>query len=363
MTRYDSEEKNLNCGRASSMDQIVLLHCSDVHFGEIPANNQFHRLWPMKNQNAHDLQLCLGLKPALEDVRDLTGLPDSEEIRIIVSGDLTATGGDKEFLVGHSFLRSHYRVQREPTSDVTGFDIRANRKGDDLPLRVVPGNHDHWWGSKWMWGNNPNIRGSHFRDTPWLIPWQSGALVLEVGGLDSCAGVDPKQRNKRQIGKLDLSTGGEVERLKGLLRDSDKAGLPKGAKARVRTIVVHHSLAYAGGLWGALKLDDASKRALLELAEEFRMAAYLTGHTHDFFFDPPFDTLPNGSGKVHELRSASTLQGPHGRHGPEPPGFWAHKIWLDGGQARWTSWRYYWNGASRFEPKDRKKPCVEFSTP
>jgi len=344
------------------VDQIVLLHCSDVHFGEIPANNRFFP-GPMRGENAHDFQLCLGLNPAMEDIRDLTGLPDDEEIRIVVSGDLTATGGHKEYLVGHSFLRSLYRIRREPASDVAGFDIRANRTTEDLPLRAVPGNHDHWWGSRLMWAKNPNIRGSHFRNTSWLLPWRSGALVLEVGGLDSCAGVDPKKRNIKQIGKLDLSKGGEVERLKDLLRKSDKAGLPQGATARVRTIVVHHSLAYAGGWWGALKLDDASKQALLEVAEEFRIAAFLTGHTHDFFFDPPFDTLPKRSSKVYELRCASTLQGPHSRDDPEAPGFWAHKIWVERGQAKWTSWRYYWNGSSRFEPKDRKKPCVDFPAP
>jgi hypothetical protein len=345
------------------MDQIVLLHCSDVHFGEIPANNRFHRWGPMKAQNAHDFLLCLGLRPALEDMRDLTDLTDDQEVKIVVSGDLTLAGGDKEFLVGHSFLRSLYRVRREPASDVAGFDIQSNGNAEDLPLRAVPGNHDHWWGSRFMWGNNPNIRGAHFRDTPWLLSWRTGALVLEVGGLDSCAGIDPRQRNVKQIGSLDLSKGGEFKILKDSLRQSNANGLPDGVARRVRVIVVHHSLAYAGGLRGALKLDDDSKQALLELAEEFQIAAYLTGHTHDFFFEPPFPTLPNGSHRVYELRSASTLQGPHDRHDPEPPGFWAHKVSFDGKQVKWTAWRYYWNGMSRFEPRNRKKPCVEFDLP
>ena len=346
------------------MDQIVLLHCSDVHFCEIPVNTNFSKLWGRRDQNAHDYQLCQGLQPAIEDVRMLTELPENEDLRIIVSGDLTATGGDNEFVVGHSFFRSHYRLRREElTSDRMGFDVRGGSAADQFPLRLVPGNHDHWWGSSWMWGNNPNIRGSHFRDTPWLLAWRAGALELEVAGLDSCAGIDPKKRNKRQIGKLDLSNDGEVKRLKQALKVSDAKGLPDGVHARVRTIVVHHSLAYSGGLTGKLELENASKQVLLELAEEFRIAAFLTGHTHDFFFDPPFDTLPKGSAKVYELRSASTLQGPHTRKTPEPPGFWAHKIWLDGGQAKWTSWRYYWNGADGFEPVDRAAPCVEFDPP
>lgn len=344
----------------SPRNQIVIVHCSDLHFGEVPANNIFHSSWPRREQNAHDLKLCMGLEVAMEDVRDLTDLADDEPIRFVMSGDLTLAGSDKEFLVGQSFLRSLFQLRRYPVTDTVGFNVRGSVVPEELPLRAVPGNHDHWCGSRWMWGNNPNIRNSQFRKTSWVIPWRQDALMLEVCGLDSCAGVSPRVRNKRQIGMLDLSQNGEVEVLRAELQIRDQQALPDGVRFRIRALVVHHSLAYAGGFRGALKLDDASKKVLLELAEEFKISAFLTGHTHDFFFDPSFDTLPNGSHKVYELRSASTLQGPATRKSPEPPGFWVHRIQVIDNSVQWSSWRYYWDGASAFLPKNRSTPCVQF---
>jgi hypothetical protein len=207
-----------------------------------------------------------------------------------------------------------------------------------------------------MWALNPNVRGTHFRKTPWRRVWTAAGLELELYGLDSNAGLDPRRRNAKAIGRLDLSPNGEVNRLVRLLKRSDRRPLGQGT-IRARALVMHHSLGFAGGITGFCVLEDASKKRVFEVCEQYRIAAVLTGHTHDFFLKPfPFPS----SGDVWELRSASTLQWPAKRQ-PEP-GFLAHKVWLDAGRARWQAWRYYWKGTA-FVPKDRQNPCADFYCP
>jgi hypothetical protein len=280
------------------MEQIVVLHFSDTHFGAILANNQFS--W-LTGWAAHDMLLCRAVPLALDDVRVLLALEDSHELCVAVSGDLTCTGESKEFPVAHSFFRSQWYLRRPPSRGV-GLSVQDGR------LAYIPGNHDHWDGQRVPpLAYTPSILRQHFYPTPWRTLWKSpgGSLELELYGIDSNAGLKNQSQNFLARGSFAAS---ELAQMENLLQESDAHPLPTGT-VRVRAILTHHSLAYHDRLLRKQALDDVSRDRLLDLAGKHRIAAILTGHTHDFYLNKPFLVpVPGVSNhEVHELRSATTL--------------------------------------------------------
>jgi hypothetical protein len=342
------------------MSNIALLHCSDLHIGQEPGNDQFKNVPVIRYANAHALPLARGLREVVDDVAAQCGLGEEEEPYIVMSGDLTARGHAKEFVVAHSFLRSFWREVRSPEDKLAGMDVRDAISDSAPRLATIPGNHDQWKGQSYRnnVGYNPNLRGTHFRATYWRRAWQSGELELELYGLDSNAGLPQTQGSWRQRGQLDLLKNGEVDQLETYLQQNQPPTLPAGISYQVRALVVHHSLASGGGL------RSASCDRLLELAEAYHIAAILTGHTHDFLAKP-MDTLPNKLRKVYELRSASALQGPENRLKPSP-GILAHRIFVDANQVRWQAWRYEWDSSNKsfaILSQDLANPFADFIVP
>jgi hypothetical protein len=319
----------------NTMSNIALLHCSDLHIGQEPGNDQFEKIPLFRLANAHALPLGRGLREVVDDVAVQCGLGEDEDAYIVMSGDLTARGHAKEFVVAHSFLRSFWREVRSPENQLAGMDVRDSLNDSAPRLAAVSGNHDQWKGKSYRnnVGYNPNLKGTHFRATYWRRAWQSGELELELYGLDSNAGLSTTF-SLNQRGQLDLSKNGEVDQLEAYLGKNQSPILPDGIRYQVRALVLHHSLASSG-----LRRD--SRDRLLALAETYHIAAILTGHTHDFLANP-MDTMPNKQRKVYELRSASTMQGPENRSRPSP-GFLAHRIFVDGNRVRWKAWRYKWD--------------------
>jgi 3',5'-cyclic AMP phosphodiesterase CpdA len=342
------------------MSSIGLLHCSDLHIGREPGNDQFTQKPVLRYANAHALPLARGLTEVVDDVAQQCGLGADEPPRVIMSGDLTATGHAKEFVVAHTYLRSFWRIVRDPQTRLAGLDVRDSTQDPNPRLAAVAGNHEQWRGRGFMHnvGYTPALRNTHFRATSWIRTWRSGNLELEVYGLDSNAGLPQAKGSWRQRGELDLSPGGEIANLERDLKQNSSAILPPGVQYRVRAFLLHHSLASGGGV------KKASVQKLLELAETHSFAAVLTGHTHDFIANPR-DTLPTRHHKLWELRSASALQGPENRQNPSA-GFLAHRLWVDGNQVRWQAWRYLWDVAAQafaiWQP-DVAAPFADFVAP
>jgi 3',5'-cyclic AMP phosphodiesterase CpdA len=305
------------------MSVIGIIHFSDLHFGKSAANESFTPLPLLRRRNPHSFTLARGLSQVVGNVAAQMELPVDATPYLIMSGDLTATGHQEEFVVGHTFLRSQWRVRRDPP-ELVGFDVRP---GQECRLVTVPGNHDHWDG-RTLWFD-PRQRPAHFRPTPWKRVWEAGDLILEVYGLDSSAGLSPGRYSFQQLGMLSRL---EVSNLIDLLKQA--MPLPVG-KHRARALVVHHTL--DGGYY------DISPTALRRLAEKYKISAILTGHTHTFFTQP-MTPLPGRSRTVWELRSASTLQAPEARTNPVP-GFLAHQLKVENSQLVWRTWRYVWVSA------------------
>jgi 3',5'-cyclic AMP phosphodiesterase CpdA len=332
---------------------ILLIHISDLHFGPVLANNQFRFL---SGWSAHDFNLCTALPLALRFIRlRYLGISPENPLNLVISGDLTLEGDSRDFVVAHSYLRSSLRIQRTFPGNLTGLDL------DDDHLSAIPGNHDHWDGSKLMKAYTKDVFPSQFRVTPWKKVHTSldGRLKLELYGIDSNSGLAGSRYSLRAKGKF---SSGELTALKNELEASD-AETPEPDVTRVRAFVTHHSLAHPGGMGRlrTLELDPHSRKELLELAADYRVGAVLTGHTHDFFTHPFAVTTPKTSATVTELRSAATFHGP-AKAGEQ--GFLCHLIAMSGGKAVWRSWRFQWNGG-RYQPLDKAAgpPFAEFDLP
>lgn len=338
-------------------DSIVLAHISDLHFGEVLANNLFSFRSRVLHYPPHDFTLCLDFPNALEYIRvDLLDLADEELINVVLSGDMTTTGLATEFAVAHALLRSRLRIKREGLSRYAGFSI------PDKQMGAVPGNHDHFDGLQFMSrprAFTPSIFPDHFRPTPWVKEWRSlsGKLTLELHGVDSNSGLPPKRTNLRAKGSFSTA---ELDLLEQNLERSNAGGVEPG-RLRVRALVTHHSLMYAGvgAAFGAVALEDASRVRLLDIVARYQIRVVMTGHTHDSNFHPHAVTLPDGTiTEVWEIRSATTFQGPAA---PNKQGFWCDLIWLSDEGPRWCAWRFHW-AANRFEIR-RLKPDVDVLLP
>ena len=338
-------------------DPIVLAHISDLHFGEVLANNLFSFRSKVLHYPPHDFTLVLDFPNALEYIRvNLLDLADEELINIVMSGDVTATGLPTEFAVAHALLRSRVRIKREGLSRHAGFATPDDQIG------AVPGNHDHFNGLQFM--SRPraytaSIFPDHFRLTPWVKEWRclSGKLTLELHGIDSNSGLVPRRTNFRAKGSFATT---ELDLLEENLKRSDSRAAEPG-NVRVRALVTHHSLMYAGvgAAFGAVALDYASRNKLLEIAAKYKIKVIMTGHTHDAAFHPHQVTDPNGiMNEAWEIRSATTFQGPAR---PNKQGFWCHVIWLSDEGPQWYGWRFHW-AANRFEMR-RLKPDVDILLP
>ena len=241
------------------------------------AHNQREVALPGKFE--HDILLCRALINAHREARSLLNLADDERIHLVHSGDLTNSGHEQEFEIGHTFIRSRWCYRRDLITP-------EGLAGVTNCTAAVPGNHDHMNAQyPFVGAYNPEIMERDFRRTPWSKPsWVSrkGAVNVQAFGLDSNSGLSGT--NMRAKGKISED---EFDQLESLLATSDGAGEGYTVKA----LIVHHSVAYTGGAIDRraqfMILDDTSRAKLIALAQKYRVTAVLTGHTHDFFGSCP----------------------------------------------------------------------------
>jgi hypothetical protein len=317
-------------------DQVVFVQVSDCHIGRILANRDYTgairtTAGSGRSQPSHDVDLCKAFVGALDEVRDVTKMADEAPIRVVMSGDLTASGDPDEFAVAHSFFRSLWRLRRK---DVSRFEQEAGLSLVDDEYAGVPGNHDNWYGRGWRESPsyNPNLYPFHFRETPWNKVWPSEkrTMRLFLCGIDSNSGL-PDTTNRFAKGAI------KDEQLKALQNGPH----PDPNIVTIKAIVVHHSLAYVAP-WRkmhALELEAESREALLDAAAANGFVAIMTGHTHDPHHEPFSRQVNGGTRVVHELRCASTFQVP-----PEDTrGFIVHRIYKDNGGYVWSTLKYVWH--------------------
>jgi hypothetical protein len=326
---------------ADVADSLVFAQISDIHMGD-------SLLGAILNAPAgltgHDPQICRKLVHMIRDIVAKYRIGE-EELKWIISGDLTRVGATAEFGVARDFMQSAPQLDRHRWAIRPALGVHPDRYVD------VPGNHDHfdgWNGGgggavraflKWARGGprawNGNLFPNFFRPCPWVSPagpWMSlaGTIQLDLFGVDSDSGLAGQDANRFAHGKI---SDVEFQLLEDYLLASRDEPAKKGV-TRVRAIVCHHAFTRRpqDGLVKARPLEAVSRLRLLELAAQYRVAAVLTGHTHLPRFrklDVPFpEDEVTKIGAVYEIRCPTTLQGtPSLAAGTtQRKGFWMHRL-------------------------------------
>lgn len=317
-----------------------MAHVSDLHIGREFAPKRF----PPRNPFAqiHDINLAVGLTRTLDLIR--MSVSGNADLRVVMSGDLTATGSVQDFATAQTFMRGRWFRDAGPPE--------AGLVLDPATLAMVEGNHDQWGGV--MLGNLHGVMprayvslANQFDRSPWRKVWRSrsGRVELELFGLDSNAG---------RRGRNPLARGGLADTDLDALERALKRRAPSTGAVRVKAIVVHHSPSHRGL---SLTLERRSRERLVRLAGDHGVCAILCGHAHTALRA----TLRSTSGsQTYELRAPTTLQGPADK---TIPGFLLHRITLDTiRQATWTTQLYTW-GLNNLAFDDPSPTTPWFSCP
>ena len=321
-----------------STDRILVSHVSDLHFGEVLANSG--RGLPL--QRPHHLAKCLELRAGINLALDEADAPDDADLRVIASGDLSVSGTDRQLAVAHAFIRSEVSISRLPAPyGVMGLDVAASALG------AIPGNHDHWGGNRTtLTPFNGNLFDDQFRFTPWVKSWpsQQNDFELDVFGVDTNSGWDPQLSNGLRRVRGGALAQGRISDPQFIELEKLLAASASKRTPTVRAIVCHHSVSYQGGRAGKLALEAASRDRLLDLAGVHRVAAILTGHTHDSHHHTAQRRDSTGRyWTVTELRCASTVGWPE--ISSDESSFLFNRITRDAGGWAWNVWRFGWDGS------------------
>jgi hypothetical protein len=274
-----------------------------------------------------------------EGVFDVADAGDDERVFVIVGGDLTSTGNEGEFSVGHRYFQSSTTVNYDTVDDWVGLDL------DTANLAYVPGNHDHWYGV-WYYpiqrGYAHQLFPTHFRPTPWHCPITKGQLQLDLFGVDSCSHFRDSYVN------FNPGAGGGLDRterdgLRMRLQNANGAGTQaQGVTHRTKAILCHHPLSTDGAA-GPLSIESAEW--LIGTAGDFDVPVIFTGHTHSTFTASYQVATAHGLRRVREIRCPTTLQVPAELDAVKlRPGFWTHQLrLLDNGTLEWTARLYLYH--------------------
>jgi hypothetical protein len=325
------------------VDQIVLLHISDTHIGEVLTNSK-EAAHP--GYNSHHIRLCRALDFLFqEDIFTVPDIGDLDKVYVIVSGDITSSGKKDGLSVAHNYFQSSMLIGSDEIDERVGLDLSKDS------LATVPGNHDHWYG-QWIYpvqrGYARQLFPTHFQTTPWIRTIVSGQLQLDLFGIDSNSHFRSSSINLNPGASGGFSED-EKAAFEALLGELDNYhSLKEGVAYRTKAILCHHPLT-TDGVTGPLNKKSANW--LKRTAAEFSVPVIFTGHTHSMEVESFIIKTVGGIRIVKELRCPTTLQAPP-KLDPinSKPGCWLHQIILtEDNRIKWTSRLFlYHNGFFRF---------------
>jgi hypothetical protein len=247
---------------------LTLFHVSDLHIGGIepstgdnPLSDADIRWWmhfpPFDGYLGHTAIALEQVKDLFHDTIDKDG---EDNVRIVVTGDLTTTGSDPHLANADTYL--------------SGLSLAPVA----TPLQIA-GNHDHWPGRPCTWwrsltcmlGGPSGTFNRWFPNRPLrpsFFPLANG-WTLRIDGLDS----------EEDVG------GTSAERVCAIGNFHDQCGklaniLPRERPGNeIRVLLVHHSSIH-DQIAGTSTMTTHSRDLLADLVRSREIAMVLTGHTH-----------------------------------------------------------------------------------
>ena len=278
----------------------TFVQISDLHFGSALAGKRvdpWARHVPLlKGFVGHDPATLVHVQRKLHSLRQ-----SEPNVRLIVTGDLTAYGAAAQFAEAAAYLGGRGALPRFVGLDERGWQTWS-----------IPGNHDQWPGVPFFSLGGPNSTVSTIFPTTAVGPWQplGQGRTIEFLRLDSDADVDPWSPARF------YACGSFVSALKDLA-----AKMTPPDPTRVRVLMLHHSFEHQGLRVGPtswcpiamslhhLTIDDPSRQALTAFVRDHDIRVLLTGHVHEphFLGTPPALNAARGR-PVLEVRCGSTSQ-------------------------------------------------------
>jgi hypothetical protein len=247
-----------------------LLHVSDLHVGDLDPNDdakldpQPPPWWP----TVRWFDGYLGHSGLA--LRQLTTfflrLRRRGDVRLLVTGDITAVGSPSEFALARGYLEG--RVQLRSGAYLGLDDAGA------LAHRSIPGNHDHWRGVH-ATGLGPLVMfgapTSSLRGTfppplrTWRVPLPNSVNVA-FARIDTDDEVGPRGPNRF------FARG----KFSGPLGALEREWSPVDPN-EVRVLLLHHSPQHSGYVLG---IDRQTRALLQQVIERCQISVILTGHMH-----------------------------------------------------------------------------------
>jgi 3',5'-cyclic AMP phosphodiesterase CpdA len=334
---------------------INLVQISDLHIGSLfdNAKGSF-----ASGFNAHDVKLCQALMQFLdEDVYTIEGVSEDAPPYLIVNGDLTCTGEEREFEIANTYLFSRHAIVKNNRRRLIGLAQQPDR------FASIPGNHDHWSGS-WVWprqtGYSRQIYDQFFSPLPYSVETLSSqGLELVIFGIDSCSMFEDSTANINP-----LANGGFSRKhrwhFQRLVVDRLRQVISEACAYRIPVILCHHPFSKDGA---AGPLLTRSAKWLGKLAARYGIRLIFTGHTHRTWTNLMNIHTREGWKEVREVRCPTTLQYPAQLDASlRKPGLWLHQVSVHQEQIGWRSTLLLFSESSFYVSKvvdsDTRRPSL-----
>jgi len=310
------------------------VHISDLHLGGTIKGGGV-----VPKATAHDPKALEALSNFLWKFHDKH---DGEPRALIVSGDVSANGGDAELALYHTLMNRGFMVNPQLSFEplIDGFGA----------VLQIPGNHDFWNGSPLPNPKLNPVRKDHFADTPWRAELLFGQRRVVFHGLCSSSGCTAFQ----QVLAFGAFAAADLNDATRSVRDASALNL--GAPFHV--LVLHHSPADRSMLSHSLTAKARTELQNLCHASgnaRHQIQGILSGHRHSWLIEPRFQPTASSLGLPAEVRCGTTLQAPSPLMlTSRPRSFYVHEFTeTPHGSVAWHATRYDFSGA-RFKRNRRQ---------
>lgn len=278
----------------------TIVHISDLHFGDLGPHDDatlsaaivdWWRIHPLFDGYLGHHGVALR---HLDDF--MATMKENESPILLVTGDITANGGEAQFDLARRYLSSTITLS---SNDVIGLEMPQVVDG------MIPGNHDHWPGRTakslldlGICGDCTHSFGNLFPRLPLPVQRISlrNDLTIVLLGIDTDSDVASRFPCVQRF----FARGKFVSQL---ARLEEEIGSP--SPEEIRVLMLHHSPMHDGFVLG---IANDSRIALDRFIKRCGISVLLTGHLHEPGARKYSVEYRGASWNVLELRSGTTTR-------------------------------------------------------